>query len=268
MDKECARCGGVKPRADFYRNAGWRDGLHPYCKECLLGYQRDRRLAALDALNPNRRRWTKWSVEHSYFEAIDRPIKAYLLGLLAADGNVIASTPRVSLDLAVRDLKLVELFRNEVAPGVPIRRRPPRRRSGEQAVIAITSEQLVTDLARWGVIPRKTWSLDWPRHLPSNMRRPYLLGYFDGDGYITVAQRYRGRVYGRWGLCGTKPFLEEAMAFISADADVLPRTPHPCPGVYKLNIGGRDALSVDAWLHKGLPFGLARKRLTALIAAA
>ncbi|HEY2373363.1 MAG TPA: hypothetical protein VGH82_12630 [Gaiellaceae bacterium] len=187
-DKRCARCGEVKPRAEFYANRQWRDGLHPYCKPCLLTYQRDRRFAKLDAADPNRRRWSRRFVRHNYLDEIDRPVKAYLLGLLAADGNVLVKPPRVTLELNAKDEELTRLFRDEVAPTVRIRHRPPRENAAEQSVIAVTSPGLVSGLAQWGIVPRKTWSYAWPTNLPNEMWRPYLLGHFDGDGFTTLSR--------------------------------------------------------------------------------
>lgn len=77
--KKCARCQRLKPRTEFYRNLGWRDGLHPYCKPCLLAYQRVsyQRKPRLTA-----RRWaTTLGVNETFFTEIDDDVKAYLLGL-------------------------------------------------------------------------------------------------------------------------------------------------------------------------------------------
>jgi hypothetical protein len=266
-DKHCPRCGEAKPHSDFYANAGWRDGLHPYCKPCLLAYQRSARQAKLDATNPHRRKWTKWSLKHDYFHNIDDPLKAYLLGLLAADGNVLDSTPRITLELATKDVELVELLRDAIAPGVPLRYRNPRGNGARHATLAVTSAEMVADLARFGIVPRKTSTLRWPVEVPVAMQRPYLLGHFDGDGFVTIAHRYRGRASGRWGLLGTRALLEGAIDLIAREVDVRPRNIRAKPGVHYVNIDGPDALKVDEWLHNGMPFGLERKRLSRMLAA-
>jgi hypothetical protein len=148
----------VKPRSAFYRNAGWKDGFHPYCKACLLAHQSTRRFAKLDAADPERRQWTRRHIVQDYFHVIDNARKAYLLGLLAADGNVLETPPRVTLELAMRDRELVELFRDEVAPAVRTKRRPRQSRNGQDYVLlAVTSAQLAADLAKWGVVPRETF---------------------------------------------------------------------------------------------------------------
>jgi hypothetical protein len=269
MDKRCARCRAVKPPSAFYRNAGWKDGFHPYCKACLLAYQGARRFAKLDAANPERRQWTRRHIVQDYFHVIDNARKAYLLGLLAADGSVLETPPRVSLELAIRDRELVELFRDEVAPAVRTRRRPRRLRNGQDSVlVAVTSAQLAADLGKWGVVPRKSWTYRWPTHLPEEMKRPYLLGHFDGDGFITISRRGRDRVYGRWGLLGTRAFLESVMDFLCENVGIARRRPYEKIGVCTLNISGRDAERVDAWLRDGLDLGLERKTLSRLLDAA
>jgi hypothetical protein len=88
-----ARCGAFRPRSGYYRNAGWKDGLHPYCKACLLAYQRESRFEKLDRPNPDRQQWSRRHIHHDYFSEIDRAEKANHLGLLAADGNVLERVP-------------------------------------------------------------------------------------------------------------------------------------------------------------------------------
>jgi hypothetical protein len=257
--KVCARCRVSKPREDFYANRQWRDGRHPYCKPCLLAYQRRRRFERLDAERPERRQWTHRFVRHHYFRALDSPPQAYVLGLLAADGNVFGS--RVSIELLAKDRELVELVRDELAPAVKVRAR--RRGTREMALLSISSRQLVADLASLAVTERKSLTLRWPEALPGSLARPFLLGYFDGDGYVTWSQNRRWR-YPRWGLLGTESFLTSANALLHGELGIRRRPLHERPGCWRLAVTGRDALAVDRWLHHGFDFGLARKRFVDL----
>lgn len=261
--KICARCKTSKSLSKFYVNRGWADGRHPYCKQCLLAYQREHRRERLDRANPNRRRWSHSFVRHDYFAALDEPVRAYVAGLLAADGNVLERQRRVSLELSRRDRELVYFVRDELAPGFPVRERV-RPDGIATAVLAITSTQLCEDLSRLGITPRKSLTLSWPeQHLGRVSSRLFLLGYFDGDGFITQSRSGR-YVYPRWGLLGTEMFLSAAMGLISGEAGVSPRRVRSQVGknVHTLHINGADAVVVDRWLHYGTSLGLARKRLT------
>jgi len=51
------------------------------------------------------------------------------------------------------------------------------------AYVCITSEKICADLARYNVIPRKTWSYI-PVPLNTEMMPHFVRGYFDGDGTI------------------------------------------------------------------------------------
>jgi hypothetical protein len=191
-----------------------------------------------------------------------KPIQAYIAGLLAADGNVLERQRRVSLELSVRDRELVHLVRDELAPGFPVRQR--KRQNGVESVtFAITSTELCADLARLGITPRKSLTLRWPERLHQAFGRFFLLGYFDGDGFVTWS-RNGAYVYPRWGLCGTEMFLSAAMRFISDQVQISPRRVRSEKGkaMHVLYVNGADALIVDRWIHSGTRLGLDRKRLS------
>lgn len=254
--KVCARCRLLKPCEDFYANRQWRDGRHPYCKPCLLAYQRRRRFEKLDAERPERRQWTRRFVRHDYFREMRSAKQAYVLGLLAADGNVFGS--RVSIELVAKDRQLVELVRDELAPGVGLRTR--RRDLREMAIFSASSRQLVDDLASLAVTERKSLTLGWPEALPMSLARPFLLGYFDGDGFTTWSRNGRW-TYPRWGVIGTEKFLASAGAILASEVGIRPRRLQQREGCWRLSVNGRDAYAVDEWLHDGFDFGLGRKRL-------
>lgn len=259
--KECALCHTLKPRSEFYRNAGWIDGLHPYCKPCLLAYQRVRyqRMPRLTA-----RRWaTTLGVNDSFFHDIDDDTKAYLLGLYAADGNVIAQERwnRLSLELAIRDCELLEFARECLSPRAPIRVRV--RGDSTMGLLAISSRRLKSDLIAHGITPRKSLTFSWPVGVPQRLERSFLLGYFDGDGF-TTSWMVRGKRYWRWGLIGTATFLSRARDVIARETGVICCEPRQKDGgkIAQIFKAGRGAVEIDRWLHAGTAFGLARKRTT------
>lgn len=123
---------------------------------------------------------------------------------------------------------------------------------------------MVADLARFGIVPAKSLTLRWPTELPSELARDFLLGYFDGDGFITYTIN-NGYRYGRWGLTsGSIAFLEVAMGVVRDQTGVILGGPHkktPAPGnTYTAYVTGLGAARLDAWIHKS-GLGLARKRL-------
>src|SRR6266508_3158775 len=73
----------------------------------------------LGLLRPER---NKYEVNRHYFQIIDSSIKAYLLGLLAADGAIDYKKCqyRVTLMLQFRDKLLINRLKDEIAPNIPV----------------------------------------------------------------------------------------------------------------------------------------------------
>jgi hypothetical protein len=193
------------------------------------------------------------STVHGYFRDVVSVEQAYILGLLAADGNVASKHPRIIFGLKAEDAYLVEWVRDRLNP-----RAVPYRTKKGFAKIQITSRQMTADLARFGIVPRKSRTLQWPSHL-GPLLPFFLLGYFDGDGWIyTVRGKYPG-----WGACsGSRQFLVDMKDYILAMTGVTMEKIHhrPDSSLWQVATTGRGAYLLDEWLHlDGL--GLPRKRI-------
>jgi hypothetical protein len=198
------------------------------------------------------------AIIHDYFSMLDTPLKAYVLGLLAADGSVSSDEPRIRLALHTKDIGLVEMVRTELAPHTPLRQR------GDAIYLGMSSPQIVADLASYGVVPRKSYCLAWPGHLPTSLQHAFLLGYFDGDGSVSMTRRRAtGNTSPTWTLYGLQAFLSSVSEVIELHTGV--RVSGPTPDrrkatLHRIYACGQNARRIDGWLHKdGL--GLARKRI-------
>jgi hypothetical protein len=184
-------------------------------------------------------------INHSYFQEITSDDQAYWLGWLAADGCVRFATRghmSISLELNQRDEEIVRAFAQAVAPGAAI------HRSRNAISVRIGSKQMAQDLAKYGVVPKKTETFDWPHALPEAYAMPFILGYFDGDGCF-----YRSHKPSRndwtWYLLGTAPFLSAVRERLEAQAHVHFRNleranKSGCPFLYKL------CTSNKAWIRQ------------------
>lgn len=263
----CPRGQHLLPRGDFYANCRMASGLTVYCKSCTREYQRERYEMRTEGLPLHR--WTRRYVVADYFDSINVPERAYVLGLYAADGWVIEKSNRVGLELAAHDENLLSFVRDQVAPGASTTRRSRvavvrgEHRRYPSCTLAVTSAALAAGLASHGIAPRKSLTLQWPGHLSDELLRPFLLGYFDGDGCATWSRggsRPRER---RWVLLGTSAFLCGAVDFIKRATGVQLAEPRAMGNgnVFRIVRGGEGARVIDAWLHDGLRLGLARKRI-------
>jgi hypothetical protein len=257
-----------RSKGALYQHAG-RLGLHK------PGSERARGNAALDAMRQQapalrdtpgirwagaptmaRKTFIVMSTVHDYFREVTTADQAYILGLLAADGCIGSEHPRVTLGLQAKDASAVEFVRDRLNPEAnlcPV--------ADGRVVLQVTSQQMVTDLARYGIVPRKTRILVWPSWL-GELQRLFLLGYFDGDGSIFLPRDRYGQERPGWTVCsGSEKFLIEMKYFVMASAGVRLQKiqKRRNADLWQVAVTGHGAFVMDEWLHReGL--GLARKR--------
>lgn len=153
------------------------------------------------------------TIDSSGFKNLSTDWHAYWVGFLAADGCVFAdekkNTARLQLVLKMSDADHVRNFQNGLKISNPVIERFDGRRN--IAKIIIYNADLIHALSKWGIVPNKTLTMNWPNNLPSDIVPAYIRGYFDGDG--TIYQRYRN-TQKKWVesecrfISGSVPFLE------------------------------------------------------------
>jgi hypothetical protein len=191
-----------------------------------------------------------------YFREVDTPVKAYVLGVLAADGWV-DDEGRIGIQVVEKDRGIAELVRDQLRPSGRIYSLPPGK-PGWQPVarFVIGSVQMARELARYGIVPRKTRTLTWPSMLSPELHSSYVCGYFDGDGHLTV------KPHPYWTICSaSQPFLESMGRCIELGSGVSIARPRRAGSIWAISKHGPIPVrALDAWMHRDVP-GLERKRL-------
>lgn len=141
-----------------------------------------------------------------FLDTIDTQEKAYILGLITADGNVNRALEAIRLELKSRDEYLLEQIISLVAPGNKI------GRSRGCSYITFSSRHMAKEVAKYGVVPNKSLTMDSISDLiPLNLYSHYIRGLFDGDGTATtVSNKYLKLGYNS----GSKKFVESFRDFI------------------------------------------------------
>lgn len=206
---------------------------------------------------------------HDYFREITTSTQAYILGMLAADGNVtISPRPIVAISLAEKDVGLIEFIRSQLCPNANIQLLNKRRvfvirgqtfHRSCQVSLRVRSKEMVNDLIRRHVTPAKTYTLMWPV-VPQEFERDLLLGYFDGDGSATSHKSETGRIIPVWTVCSaSKPVIEAIATLVMSSIGIRLRQ-YKNRGIYYAVTSHTKARTIDRWLHaSGL--GLERKRI-------
>lgn len=120
-----------------------------------------------------------YSIDTAYFSNIDTEEKAYILGLLYADGCVASIGNAISLCFQTQDSAILTAVKTQLKAGHPIKHR------STFSTFSFTNKQMKIDLIKQGCVPAKSKILTFPTQLPPEVMRHFIRGYFDGDGSIS-----------------------------------------------------------------------------------
>lgn len=180
----------------------------------------------------------KYELNHSFFEKIDKPEKAYFLGLIATDGY-ISRTGYVSrltskkdkrinlvgINLSETDKHILYSFQNYLKTRIKITINKNSKyidKKNQKIYFSkpiyrflIRSEKLANDLLSKGIILKKSLKLKFPSHgiIPENLFHHYIRGLFDGDGSLSKNKdnRYQISITG-----GSKTFLNSLLFYLQS----------------------------------------------------
>lgn len=132
----------------------------------------------------------KYSVDEHYFDVIDTSEKAYVLGLLYADGCNFEPKLTISISLQEEDVELLEKLRKELKSEKPLEFLDYSKKHDfgytykNQYRLLIFSKHMSKELHNKGVVTNKSLILEFPDWLDPDLYSHFIRGYFDGDGSI------------------------------------------------------------------------------------
>lgn len=140
----------------------------------------------------------RYTCNESYFHTIDTEEKAYWLGFIAADGFIEAKrkngNQKFGVTLSDRDKSHLEKLNKALDSTYPIKEYAGSgyNKNGKFVRLLITSQTLVDDLKRHGIVEQKTNILKFPTHIPQKLYKHFIRGYLDGDGSISCFEKTDG----------------------------------------------------------------------------
>lgn len=132
----------------------------------------------------------KYYVNGHYFDSIDDKRKAYYLGLISADGTV-SKPPKhyFSISLQEQDGYILHSLLKDMDSNYPthyIDYKNKNKNYQNQICIYITDIDLYNGLVSHGIVPNKSYTLEYPVGLPDEYFKYFLLGLIDGDGSVYI----------------------------------------------------------------------------------
>jgi hypothetical protein len=153
----------------------------------------------------------KYAVNEDYFENIDTPEKAWILGFIGADGSNNPSTNSLVFHLAIKDEEILTQIKEELSSEHNLFYLVKKDTGRKYVILSIASRKMSKDLIRQGIIPNKTLQYSFPTQLPKNLYRHFLRGYFDGDGCIYYTQKRKRLGFSIVGTADLCNFLSDIL---------------------------------------------------------
>ena len=151
----------------------------------------------------------KYPIQEDFFDKIDTEEKAYVLGLLYADGYNNTDRNSVKLTLKESDKEILEKISSVIQPTKPLglyrtnKSQKGFENSQNAVSLTIANKHISQRLVELGCGKAKTHNLIFPteEQVPKHLQRHFVRGYFDGDGSVS------GDKQKQFGFVGTINFL-------------------------------------------------------------
>ena len=188
-----------------------------------------------------RNRTSKYKYQQDIFEIIDTAEKAYWLGFLAADGCNYQREHNASIILNIheKDIEHLEKFKQFCHTDAEIKSYIGYKGFSNQTPmckITLNSKKISNDLIDKGILPNKSLILQ-PPHILEEFYKPFILGYFDGDGSISKTSQYNNYSIS---IQGTKEILTWICEVLDWDAKLEKRNINSNNNSYYIRCGGTN----------------------------
>lgn len=188
------------------------------------------------------------------------PESAYWIGFLMADGSVGSKRTTIKLYLAEEDKEHIQKFKDFLGSGHKIihySRKPWNGYKRQDAYgITVNSKQMVQDLAKYGVTPRKSATA---KVIQLENDPHFWRGVIDGDGSLFRIM-VDGRKYPSISLCGSNSMCCQFLNFAKDHTKTKSSVHKDTRGdLYYISFGGSIAAILIKILYKDANTFLKRK---------
>lgn len=188
-----------------------------------------------------RDRTSKYKYQQDIFEVIDTADKAYWLGFLAADGCNYQREHNASVIVNIhqKDVEHLNKFKQFCNTDAEIKLYTGYEGFSNQTPmckIVLNSKKISNDLMNKGILPNKSLILQ-PPNISEEFYKPFILGYFDGDGSISKASQYNNY---NISIQGTKEILMWICETLNWDAKLEKRNNNSDNNSYYIRCGGTN----------------------------
>ena len=206
-----------------------------------------------------------------YFDNIDSYAKAYIVGFIAADGSLVKTGVTTTLTITIKyeDKAVLEFIKSEIGNEHKLMEiiRPSSYNSSKiihHIRYSISDRHITQALNKLGITSNKSLSMgNIIKNIPYGYRDAFIIGYFDGDGSVTIREGQHPN--DRGALCydyslyihirGTKDFLSGICNHLKIDTTHI----HQNDSIPCLSFASKKDTYRFFQCYKNLPFYYKRK---------
>lgn len=207
----------------------------------------------------------KYDIDHNYFETIDTQDKAYILGLLAADGCNYISEKETKVILELTDQDIINNISNIIQPSKKAIIKPFRYLIQDNKIInakstyrlVLQSKKISNDLINLGVSPKKSLNLKFPE-IKEDLINHFIRGFFDGDGGV---YSYKNKI--NISFVGGESFLKELQNVLIKHLNISKTkiTKNSKSNAYYFSFSAKDdIIKFYNWIYKDAILYINRKK--------
>ena len=211
----------------------------------------------------------QYNLNEHYFDKIDTPNKAYILGFLYADGYNGREKATVTMSLQEEDGYILEQIRQELESEKPLEYLDYSNKHDfgytykNQYRLLMFSAHMCDQLASLGMVPNKSLVLEFPS-IPEHLYSHFIRGYFDGDGSLCLHITKTGRKQSLITFTSTDSLCYEIQSILKQVLDISGGGIYDASchnGVTKVlsYCGNRQVKTILDYLYKDADMYLTRK---------
>ena len=211
----------------------------------------------------------KYKLDENYFDTIDTPNKAYILGFLHSDGSNSINKSTVSLSLQEEDREILERIRIELKSEKPLEFLDYSNKHDfgysykNQYRLIMFSKHMCEQLSIKGIVQNKSLVIGFPNWLDETLLPHYIRGVYDGDGSICRSYRNDNNLPILVTITATSSFCDElkniCLKTLNINSGIYDASCHN--GITKVFVlSGRNiAKKFLDWIYKDADLFLQRK---------
>ena len=209
-----------------------------------------------------------YTFDENYFDSIDTEDKAYILGLLFADGYNNERRGTITLSLQERDREILDKISwsmNSTKPlqFIDMKKYHTGKSHQNQYRLNLCSRHTSQVLNKLGCFQAKSYSCRFPNFISSTLLRHFIRGYFDGDGCISYTYNNKQRPCGSVSFVGSASFCKSLSGYLRL-LKINAKVSYNCHSdkrIRRVAFGGRNQLAkFHKYIYDDASVYLSRKK--------